>query len=117
MNRDELLKVTTALKAASWANPAQYSPLDDEQLVKLAAYLIEAVDAKCAKPYETCHCGACIDPAVATCGPSPIRVKPEPVAWRLHHEGGHTQLVKSTAGLPTPLKKLPKTPLYEPEDA
>ena len=114
--RSELLKVATAFKAASWANPAQYSPIDDEHAVDMAGRLLKAVAAKCAKPYETCHCGACIDPAVATCGPSPIRVKPEPVAWRFAFPSGG-QTITTSPDSYDPGTYSQRTPLYEPEDA
>ena len=92
MNRDELLRVATALWAAGMRT--------GDDAIRDAEMLIKAVDAKCAKQHS-----------------SPIRVKPEPVAWKLHHEGGHTTLVESIDELPSPLQKLPKTPLYELEDA
>ena len=42
-----------------------------------------------------------------------IRVKLEPVAWLVHHPDGNTQLVSFSWAY----SELPRTPLYEPEDA
>ena len=110
MNRDELLRVATALWAAGMRT--------GNDAIRDAEMLIKAVDAKCAGQH-TSPIRVKPEPVArpdVRCPGCAWRFKPEPVAWKLHHDGG-PRLVESIDGLPSPLQKLPKTPLYEPEDA
>ena len=100
--RRELLRVATALKAASWANPAQYSPIDDEHAVDMADRLLKAVDAKYAEQEKASRAE---------------RVwKPEPVAWRFAFPSGG-QTITTSPDSYGPGTYSQRTPLYEPEDA
>ena len=108
MNRDELLRVATALWAAGMRT--------GDDAIRDAEMLIKAVDAKCAKQHSS-PIRVKPEPVArpdVRCPGCTWRFKPEPVAWRFEFPNGDRLITESEYSYDP---EVYKTPLYEPEDA